>query len=134
MKVLKSASGLIILAMTTLFISNYWVRPLADDYCLGANVHTFGTLGAISNYFQTWSGDAALIIALVYLVGMPLTLIGTTGYAFLPFVLAFFAITSLIMFLLKGIVLNRIKSILAAILLYCCDAILCSSRQGVFRE
>ncbi len=118
MKVLKSASGLIILAMTTLFISNYWVRPLADDYCLGANVHTFGTLGAISNYFQTWSGDAALIIALVYLVGMPLTLIGTTGYAFLPFVLAFFAITSLIMFLLKGIVLNRIKSILAAILLF----------------
>jgi hypothetical protein len=46
----------------TIFISNYWVRPLADGYCLGGKVKTFGLLDSINEFFQTWSGDAAWII------------------------------------------------------------------------
>ena len=118
MKVLRSASGLAILAMITLFFSNYWVRPLADDYCLGANVQNFGMLGAISNYFITWSGDGALIFVLVTLVGQPLALIGTTGYAFVSFLVMSLAIIFLITDLLKGIVVSQKKSLTAAILLF----------------
>jgi hypothetical protein len=87
----------------TLLISNYWVRPLADDYCLGAKVHTFGFLGAVSDYFQTWSGDGALVFVLVALVGLPLSGLGASGFALIPFLAMFCAVISMIKDLLSGI-------------------------------
>ncbi len=118
MKVLRSASGLSVIAMMALFISNYWVRPLADDYCLAAKVHTFGLFGAINDYFQTWSGDGALIFVLVTLVGMPISGLGTFGYAFISFTAMSSAVIFLFRNLLRGLGINRSKSTYVAILLF----------------
>lgn len=118
MRVLRSASGLIIITFLTLLISIYWVRPLADDYCLGAKVHTFGFLGAVNDYFQTWSGDGALVVVLVALVGVPLSGLGANGFALIPFLAMFCAVMFMIKVPLNGIGLSRAESILTSVLLF----------------
>jgi hypothetical protein len=72
------------------------VRPLADDYCVAANLQSYGYLGNIVYYLTNWSGDLSLILTLTLFLGTPINLLGFSGYAVAVYIFLIGSISLLI--------------------------------------
>lgn len=72
-----TAMALMALAIITPFLARtFWIarriRPVADDYCTGAEVAERGVLGATWNAYNTWAGDLTTVLLNYSVVGIPL--------------------------------------------------------------
>lgn len=103
----STAMALVGLAIVTPFLAwSLWIarriRPVADDYCTGAEVAERGVFGAIWNAYNTSAGDLTTVLVNYVVAGLPLAhlpwnLASITTYVFVilaasAFVVVVFAV------------------------------------------